>query len=336
MAGKNTSAEFHYGGQAVIEGVMMRGKKHFAVACRRENNEIVTTTELVSKGFLGKLKWLNKPVLRGTLAMIDTLALGMKSLLWSANIAMADEQAKANGQTEDAGSEPKSSKVNEVALNATLFLSLALAILFFMFLPIRLTTWIAGSHTENRLYLGLIEGGIKLTFFFLYVWGISHMKDIRRVFQYHGAEHKTINAYEAGLELTVKNVQEYSTVHVRCGTSFLLLVIFVSIIVFTIVPWKFGDAPATGLILWRNALYRLAFKLPLLVVVAGIAYEIIKLAGNCKTSILTRVLLGPGLLMQRITTLEPSDDQVEVAIRSVQSVMQAEEEDRAQALAESC
>ncbi|MBI2844603.1 MAG: DUF1385 domain-containing protein [Armatimonadetes bacterium] len=308
-----TKKDIHYGGQAIIEGVMMRGKEYFAAACRRTNGEITTTAEPVEKGVLGSLKWLNRPFLRGTLALADAMVLGMKSLMWSANLAMQDEQARVEEKAGKTPSEGQSkNRVNDVALSVTIFISMALAILIFMFLPIFLTKLMLGGSTESRAWLGLTEGGIKLVFFFLYVWGISNWKEIRRIFEYHGAEHKTINAFEAGEELTVENVQKYTTVHVRCGTSFLLVVILVSILVFSAVPWQ-------------SALQRLGYKLVLLPFVAGIAYEIIKLAGSRKESRLMRLILGPGLLMQRITTQEPADDQVEVAIRSFQSVREAEE-----------
>lgn len=305
----------HYGGQAVIEGVMMRGKQYFAVACRRANGEIITTSEHVEKGILGKLKWLNKPFLRGTFALADSLLLGMKSLMWAANVVMEDEQAKTEkskeAQPATSGKSATNNRVNNIALTVTPFLAIGLAIVIFMMLPIYLTRLALSDVTNNRAWLGLMEGGIKLTFFFLYVWGISHWKDIRRVFEYHGAEHKVINAYEAGEELKVDNVQKYSTVHVRCGTSFLLVVIMVSIVIFAAVPWQ-------------SVLERLLYKLLLLPVVAGIAYETIKLAGNRKESGLMRLILGPGLLMQKITTQEPHDDQVEVAIKSLQIVLDAE------------
>lgn len=335
MAEDNTNIH-RYGGQAVVEGVMMRGKEHFAVACRRADGRIESSTEHVEKGILGRLKWLNKPFLRGTLALIDTFALGAKALMWSANIAMEDEQAKQNAKSktttpsaeseaavgdgaDKAQSKPsKPSKVNEMVLGATLFLAIPIGLLLFLYLPAYLSRLIAGGATESRIWLGLVEGGLKMLIFFLYVWLVFQWKEIRRVFQYHGAEHKVINAYEAGEELNPQNVQKYSTIHVRCGTSFILVVILVGIIVFIAVPWNFGGP------LWLQMLKRVAFKLPLLIPVAGIAYEIIKLAGSRKRSLFTRMVLFPGLLMQRLTTQEPSDDQVEVAIKALECVFEAE------------
>lgn len=328
----------HYGGQAVIEGVMMRGRKHFAIACRRTDGSIESTAEPIEGTILGRLKWLNKPFLRGTLMLVDSLVLGMRSLMWAANLAMADEEAKAKavaaaklaeGQPDPPASVAsdctaeasdvssggtKGGKVTEIALGATMFIAMGLAVVIFMMLPALLTKLILPGEHTRQIWRGLLEGGFKLTFLFLYIWGISHWKDIRRVFEYHGAEHKVINAFESGEELVPEKVRKYTTVHVRCGTSFLLVVVFVSILVFMLLSWD-------------SWLIRVGYKLLLLPIVAGIAYEIIRLAGSRKESKFMRLLLGPGLLMQRITTQEPSDDQIEVAIKSFQSVRDAESEE---------
>ncbi len=317
--------DFHYGGQAVIEGVMMRGRKHFAVACRRADGQIALTSESVEKGILGRLKWLNVPFLRGTLALIDALVLGMKSLMWSANIALEDEAAKTDANKSALDKNPAQSSsqstkknVSDVTLSATLFVAVAFAIVLFVYAPALLTKLVAGRLTESRVWLGLIEGGIKLLFLLGYVSAISLMPDVRRVFQYHGAEHKVINAFESGVPLEVEKVQSYTTVHVRCGTSFLLVVILVGILVFAAVPWSFSGP------MWKAMLMRAAYKLPLLIPVAGIAYEVIKFAGSRKESPVMRVLLAPGLLMQKITTKNPTDDMVEVAIASFNAVRSAE------------
>ena len=336
----------------------MRGRHHFSVACRRENQEVVVTAEPVEKSILGRLKWLNKPFLRGTLAMIDTLVLGMKALMFSANIAMEDAQAadaaakaKREGgsktvksleeiaadvkaeRASSAGSvgkgipvpvggaappPAKSKPVNDITLGVTLFLGLALGIVLFMYLPAAATFQLKRFFGDNRLWLTPIEGLIKIVFFIGYVWAISRMKDIRRVFQYHGAEHKTINAYEAGEELTVENVDKHTTLHVRCGTSFLLVVLVTSILVFMLIPWNF-NVPN-----WQAILMRVGLKLMLLPIVAGIGYEIIKFAGRRKDSPVLRFVLAPGLLMQRITTQPPSKDQVEIAITALKSVFEQE------------
>ena len=320
---------FHYGGQAVIEGVMMRGREFFAVACRKKSNgEIVTSCEPVMTA-VKKLEWLKKPLLRGTLALVDAMALGMKTLTFSANVAMADEEAMKNTVAVEPPSEsvtvdpqssssPKQAVVNSIAIGFSMVLALAIGLGLFVAVPAilaaQLKPWVASQHmTEfgGRAVRGLVEGGLKFLFLLGYVSVISTWGEIRRIFQYHGAEHKTINAYEAGEPLDVEHVQKYSTVHVRCGTSFLLVVVMVSIVVFAFISWE-------------SVMMRIVYKLILMPLVAGIAYEIIHLAGGHKESRLMRGLLSPGLLMQRITTKEPSDDQVEVAIKSLQLVLQAE------------
>ncbi|HOK54309.1 MAG TPA: DUF1385 domain-containing protein [Armatimonadota bacterium] len=217
--------------------------------------------------------------------------------------------SQGNNMPQSAGK----SRVNDLAISATVLVAFAIALVVFVLAPIHLTRLMLGNVTENRFWLGLTEGGIKMLFLFLYVWGISKWKEIHRVYQYHGAEHKVINAFEAGEEMTVENIQKHTTVHVRCGTSFLLVVILVSIVVFSALPWE-GT--------WQ----RFAYKLPLLPVVAAIAYEVIKFAGSRKNSTLMRLILTPGLLLQRVTTQEPTDEMVEVALVSFQSVRQAEEE----------
>lgn len=306
--------EFHYGGQAVIEGVMMRGPDHFAVAVRRENGEIVTTTESIESSILGRIKWLDKPFLRGTLALIDAMTLGIKALKYSADVAMqdaaqADTPGSPSGETTEAprGQAADSGKVNDVAVGAVMVLGLALGVALFFFVPILvvkpLTTGMPG-WTRAAL-----EGGVKITLFVLYVLAISLLPDIRRVFQYHGAEHKTINAYEAGVELTVDGVIEHTKAHVRCGTSFILVVLVTSIVVFMFISWD-------------SVLMRFVYKLALLPVVAGIAYEVIRFAGKHKNWALSRLLVLPGLIMQKITTREPEPEMIEVAIRSLECVLE--------------
>ena len=317
--------KFHYGGQAVIEGVMMRGPKDFAVAVRRANGEIVTTKEDVESIF-GKLKFLDKPFLRGTLALIDAMVLGMKALIYSSSIAFDDiseaekaEKAKKKNEATAAGAnteapaesaEPKKkNKVNDMVIGITMFLGLALGIGIFFLVPILIVQPLTkGMAPWLR---AICEGGVKITLFVLYIVGISFLPDIRRVFQYHGAEHKTINAYEDKVELTVENVKKYTKEHVRCGTSFILVVLVTSIIFFMFVhEWT-----------WY---LRLGYKLLLLPFIAGIAYEVIRFAGSRKDSIITKILVAPGLLMQRVTTREPEPEMIEVAIKSLQCVLDRE------------
>lgn len=303
----------NYGGQAVIEGVMMRGPKDFAVAVRKANGEIVSTIESVHT-VTGKLSWLAKPFLRGTLALIDSMALGIKALKYSADIAMADateaECQKANEANPENCKPKEPAKVNDMVVGFTMVLGLVIGLLFFMFVPMLIVKPLK-PFLSSRFEMTALEGLIKIVFFVGYVSIISLLKDVRRVFQYHGAEHKTINAYEAGEVLTRENVRKYSTVHVRCGTSFMLVVLFTSIIVFMFLKW---DS------LWL----RLVYKLILLPFVAGISYEVIKFAGSRKDWLLTKIILAPGLLMQKVTTNEPDDEMLDVAIESLNKVMEAE------------
>ncbi len=343
---KDVNNKPSYGGQAVIEGVMMRGRKHFAIACRRANGEITTTLEPV-ESYTGILSRLQAPFLRGIAALADSMILGMKSLFWSSDIAMTDqleednrklearladaenpeaplspkeqkkadklrrEQEKAKKQLESAGS-----KVNGILIGASAFVGMAIAVALFMLVPIYLSGFLTNTvmhiPSSNKWAFSLVEGFFKLLIFFLYVYGISFMPDVKRLFRYHGAEHKTINAYEAGEELTPDKVRSYSRIHTRCGTSFILIVIAVTIIVFCFVPNE-------------NKLLRFGLKLLALPLVAGISYEIIKLSAKYPRSVFTRVFLAPGLLMQRITTQEPEDGMLECAIASLRLVAEEAE-----------
>lgn len=328
----------NYGGQAVIEGVMMRGPRFFAVACRRENGEIVEISENV-ESFIQKWKWLHRPFLRGTLALIDSMALGSKALRFSANVAMLDapdgksEEKKTKDENGGADTEftrkthlaigadtelmpiptgpadPKEIKsVNDIAIAGTMVLSLALGIGIFVMIP----TWaasITGRWTQQPVLLNLAEGVVKLAIFLGYITLIGRMKEIQRIFQYHGAEHKTINAYEAGAELTPKSVQSFSRIHPRCGTSFILIVMIVSILAH--IPMG-----------WPDLFIRLLSRVAVLPIVAGISYEIIRYAGLHRDKAWLQNLLSPGLKTQLLTTREPDDDQVEVAIRSLQMVLE--------------
>ncbi len=304
---------------------MMRGKEDFSVAVRRANGEIVTTTENVESKF-AKLRWLKRPFLRGTLALIDAMALGIKALKFSTDIAMQDIEAAEASKRSDTGSPeapaetPPKKSVNDITVGAAMVLGLLGGLAIFFLLPIVFTRQLR-PHIGGELARNAVELAIKMGMFIGYVWLISFLKDIRRVFQYHGAEHKTINAYEAGEELTVENVSKYTKVHVRCGTSFILVVLLVGMIVNFLVV---SQLPGGSLGSQGNILARWLYKLALLPLIAGIAYEVIRKAGNCKDSILTKLVLLPGLLMQKITTREPEPQMIEVAIKSLQGVLEKE------------
>ena len=280
------------GGQAVIEGVMMRGPGLVATAVRDPSGKIVVRTKPVSS--IGdRYPVLKKPLLRGVVSLVESLVLGIRSLSYSAQMAGEEDE-----------------QLSDKELAGTIIFALCMAVVLFVAIPTGAAKFFH-TITEDPVFLNLMEGALRLGIFLAYIWGISRMKDIRRVFQYHGAEHKTIHAYEAGLPLTVENVQKFSTLHPRCGTAFLLIVMLVSIVVFAFLGWP--D-------LWLRILSRVV----LLPVVAGISYEIIRFSGRSKNSFVHMATL-PGLWLQKITTNQPDDDMVEVAIESLKAVLPAEQ-----------
>ena len=281
------NAKANVGGQAVIEGVMMRGPKHVATAVREPSGKISVKVEPVVS-ISQRYPLLKKPMLRGVVSLGESLVLGLKSLSYSAQMAGEEDE-----------------QLTDRELVMTILFSLGLAVLLFVVIPTAAAKFIHGSITDP-VVLNLLEGLLRLVIFMVYIYGISRLKDIKRVFQYHGAEHKTIHAYEAGVDLTVENVQKFSTLHPRCGTAFLLVVMVVSIVMFAFLGWP--D-------LWLRILSRVV----LLPVVAGISYEIIRFSGRSKNPLL-QVAILPGLWLQKITTNEPEDDMVEVAIKSLEAV----------------
>ena len=275
------------GGQAVIEGVMMRGPGVTATAVREPAGTIVVQKE-PTKSIADTYPILKKPFLRGCVALYESLVIGMKALSFSAKAAGDEKEEMSN---------------SEIAI--TMVISTIFAIAVFLALPTFIVKFIPGVQ-DNHVVLNLIEGVIRLVLFLLYIWGIGLTKDIQRVFQYHGAEHKTIHTYELDLPLTVENVRKQSRLHPRCGTNFLLIVMVVSIFVFAFLGWP-------------NLLERIVSRVLLMPVVAGIAYEVIRLAGRSEHS-LVQALIKPGLALQYMTTREPEDDQIEVAIRALEEV----------------
>jgi uncharacterized protein YqhQ len=287
-----------YGGQAVIEGVMMRSPRYFAVACRRPNGDIVVKLEDLANSWLARLKWLNRPFLRGTLALLDAMALGIRALRFSADVQL-EEQTQTVQQK----------RINDLAVGSTMVLGIAIGVGLFVALPTALTQLLPW---KNPVLLNMLDGIIRIALFLGYVMAVGNLKEIRRVFQYHGAEHKAINTFEAGLPLTMKNARQQSRIHPRCGTSFVMVVLILAIFVFSLT----GRPP-----IWL----RIPLHIALLPVVAGIAYEVIKFAGRHKESRFTRWLLAPGLWSQRITTREPEEAQIEVALCALQAVVAQEQ-----------
>ncbi len=283
-----------YGGQAVIEGVMMRGQKAFAVAMRAPDGKIVTHTEKLANVYRSKITKI--PFLRGTILLWDALGLGMRALTLSANTQTGEDE-----------------KLEGPALYLTLGLSLAFGLGLFFLLP-------AGIGGASEHYLGwssllsnVVEGILRLLLFIGYIWAISFMPEVKRLFMYHGAEHKTINAYEAGAELTPEVVAKYPIEHARCGTAFLLTLLLLSILVFT----ALGDIP----ILWR-----LASRILFIPILAGVAVEYIRWTANHLKNPIVQLLIKPNLAMQHLTTRTPDSSMLEVAIESFQSMRKAEQE----------
>jgi uncharacterized protein YqhQ len=296
----------YYGGQAVIEGVMMRGRKSMAVAVRNPQHEIVLHEEpLTAKIYTAT--WGKWPFVRGLALLWDALGLGMRALMWSGDVAIQEE-----------GDDEQIEFGGPVAWT-TIGASLAFAIGLFFLLPTFASQFLASFFGDHPVVDAIFEGVIRLVLFIGYLWGIGRIPDIQRVFGYHGAEHKTINCYEAGKDLTVANVQQHSVQHTRCGTSFLLYVLVISIILFAPLTFS-GVEPA-----WLSLVLRLLSRLLLVPIVAGIAYEIIRFSTAHQDNRFMRLLIAPGLAMQKLTTREPDDAMVECAIAALEPVLAADD-----------
>ena len=296
------------GGQALIEGVMMRGPSLMAVAVRDPAGKIQVETTQVKPNPVAQI-----PLLRGVFAFIDSLLIGYRALMRSAEISMTEEEKEQEKSKFDLFLERHlGEKATSVMMTVSALLGGVLAIVLFMILPTFLTGLLNGL-VQLGWAKAIVEGVIKLGLFVLYLFLISRMQEIHRLFRYHGAEHKTIATYEAGEELTVDNVRKSTRFHPRCGTSFLLLVLVISILVFSFVPW-------------HSTLGRVGLKLLLLPLVMGLSYEAIKFAGR-HDNLAARVISAPGLWLQRLTTAEPEDDMIEVAIASVKAVLPQQGED---------
>ncbi len=286
---------FHYGGQAVIEGVMMRGQKTMVTAVRRPNGELAIDTQPLATIYTG---WMRKaPLIRGVIVLIEALVLGIKTLLYSANVSLEEEEEKISGGL----------------VWAMVTVSLVLSIALFFMAPLFLTRLI---DIKSPLVFNLIAGLIRLAIFIAYLKLLTLMPDIKRVFAYHGAEHKAINAYEDGVLLEVETARGYSTAHVRCGTSFLFAVMIIAIIIFALV-----GLPS----LWLMVLSRII----LIPVIAALGYEVTHFGGKHSKNGLVRAILYPGLLLQKLTTREPDDSQLEVAVSALRKVVEIEQPEEA-------
>ncbi len=313
MENKNCSIhKTSIGGQAVMEGVMMRGPKKIATAVRKPDGEIITDIQELGKVRTGKLVKL--PIIRGCVNFFDSMIVGVKALMFSAKFFDVEEDGTPKPEEPskfEAWLEEKldSEKAMNVIIYISVVLSLCLSIGLFILLPGVIGELIR-MVVDNQYVITLAEGIVRIAIFIIYLALVAQMKDIKRVFMYHGAEHKSINCYEHGEELTVENVRKYTRLHPRCGTSFLLIVMVVSMLVFFFIPKMFF-------------VYRLLLRLALLPVVAGISYEIIKYAGRHDNAF-THIISKPGMWFQRITTNEPDDSQIEVAIASLLAVIPEE------------
>ncbi len=283
-------SKFNIGGQAVIEGVMMRGKEFVSIAVRLPDGTISVETK-PAVTIRDSYTILNKPFIRGVVVLFESLKDGLGALQRSAQLT----------------SEGTEEEMTSMEVISTMLISVAMAVGLFIVVPTWSMRFLHGMITDP-LWLNLAEGVMRMLIFLVYVVAISSMDDIRRVFQYHGAEHKTIFTYEAGLPLTVENVRKQSTLHPRCGTNFLMIVMLISMFVFAF----FG---------WPDVLTRIASRLLFMPVIAGISYEAIRYAGFHCQNPLVHAAIMPGLLLQKLTTRQPDDDQIEVAIKSVEAVI---------------
>lgn len=398
----NTSKSeyLQYGGQAIIEGVMMRSPKFFSVACRAPNKQIVLRTEAIEKTWIGRQKWLKLPFLRGGLAILDSMALGLRAMKFASNVQLEedlqdpDEVKKLEAEQAAKGkaaTKAPSQRMQDGLILGTIILSLAIGLFIFQYLPNLISAAMAGDRSYSASYtlpdgfnsdraktelkkagfedveitasgsrldlktrppkklaadkvddkiaevaalpaadakdvkqtgapdwrINLITEIIKILMFIGYIWAISRMKEIQRVFQYHGAEHKAINTLEAGQELTMENCRKQTRLHPRCGTSFAVIVLLISLVFFTFIP-----RPDLKPIL--ASVVRFLIEIPLLLILAGIAYELIRIAGKFRNQAWVGYLFWPGLMTQYITTSEPDDEQIEVALESLKATIAAE------------
>ncbi|SHH22348.1 DUF1385 domain-containing protein [Tepidibacter thalassicus] len=295
------------GGQAVIEGVMMKNEEKIAVAVRKQTGDIELDKKSVKSWV--KDKGFNKiPFLRGGFILFETMAEGIKSLNFSAQF-FEDEEDEEPSKFENFLNNVFNEKASDILIYISLFIALIFSVLLFILLP----TFLGGvlkHFTESIIILNLFEGLIRIGIFLGYVYLISLNNDIKRVFQYHGAEHKSIYCYEQGLPLTVENARKFSTLHPRCGTNFMFIVMIISLLVYSL----FG---------WPNPIMRVVYRLICLPVVAGISYEIIKLAGKYDNKFM-RIVVFPGMMLQKVTTKEPDDEQLEVALCALRAVLDEE------------
>lgn len=312
-----------FGGQAIIEGVMMRSPRYFSVACRAPNGEIVLATEELEKTWIGRQKWLKLPFLRGTLAILDSMALGIKALRFSGNVQLDPRYQKVEPNPDGTAvlAAPPSKRVQDATILGTLIGGLAIGFFLFQYLPIAIGQLMAFLGVESDTAKNVVTEVVKLTFFLAYVGLISLLPDIRRTFQYHGAEHKAINVVEADEPLTLENALRQTRLHPRCGTSFIIIVLLIGFVIFTLLPRNPFGLTNNFLI----TVVRFGLELACLPLIAGLAYELLRWAGRMKNKTLMHVLFWPGLMTQYLTTRVPDPEQTEVARVALLAVLRAEE-----------
>ncbi len=293
MKGENLK-KLNVGGQAVIEGVMMRSPNYWAIAVRKPDGNIEVKKDKL-KLLSEKTKFFKLPIIRGFMMLLSALVLGIKALNFSANVAMEEEE----------------DDISDWHIYLTIIIAFGVGILVFFLAPLYITKLF---NFKSYFVFNVVDGVIRIIFFLIYLAVISFFKDIKRVFEYHGAEHKAIYTYEKGEELNINNAKKYTTLHPRCGTSFLIIVFIISIFVFSLIP---KSSP-----FWIKAVSRIVF-IPL---IAGISYEALKLSDKFKENFFVKILIMPGLWLQKITTKEPDDTQLEVAIVALKEVLNSEKE----------
>ncbi|MDR1067371.1 MAG: DUF1385 domain-containing protein [Clostridiales bacterium] len=308
MSDKKTGEKINYmGGQAIIEGVMMRGQNVYAMAVRKPDKEI----EVIKRDITPKSKkypFLKLPIIRGVVAFVDSLVIGVNALTVSADLALGEQEPDPPGKFEAFLTRVFGEKLNNIMVGFSVVIAIAFSLGLFFLLP----TWLAGfirlALGGHARFLGVVEGLTRLAILIIYMYVISLSKDIKRVFEYHGAEHKTINCYESGDSLTVDNALAHTRFHKRCGTSFLILVMLVSMVVFFFITTD-------------NYLARFGYRLLLVPVIAGLSFELIRWAGR-SDSVLVNIISWPGVCLQKLTTKEPDAEQVETAIAALKEVLE--------------
>lgn len=307
---KVAEKEKHIGGQAVIEGVMMRSSRRVSTAVRKQSGEIVVRNEdyiPLSKRY----RLLGIPLIRGIISFVEMLVIGIKSLNFSADVAVEEIEEK-EGKNKKKKKSPTS---RGLMLGSAVVLALALGIFIFFFLPLFFSSLL--KIKREALAFNLVAGVIRVAMFLIYVWAISRFKDFKRIFEYHGAEHKSIYAYESGEELTSDKVKKFSTRHPRCGTSFILIVAIFAILVYSVSDTIYTLIAGT----YPALLKRFLLHFTLLPLVAGGSYELLKLSGKTKDNRITKTFSAPGIWLQKITTQEPDDSQLEVAIVALENAL---------------